>query len=157
MKKIINPFDNDLNMCFGCGKKNPLGLKLSFHESEESLHASWLPTDNYQGYPNVLHGGVITTLFDEIGAWCIYIKLGTAGVTTEIKTSFVNPVFISKGIISLTASVSERSDKNATIVCKLTDGQMKVCAQSVAEYFIYPPEVAVKRLRYPGKEAFYEK
>ena len=82
MKKIINPYDKDLNMCFGCGTANPIGLKLLFTESDEFIHASWQPTVYYQGYPNVLHGGIIAALLDEIGGWVISVKIGTAGVTS---------------------------------------------------------------------------
>ncbi|MFN8241595.1 MAG: PaaI family thioesterase [Bacteroidales bacterium] len=157
MKKIINPFDEEVNMCFGCGRKNPVGLRLDFFESDEGLHAEWQPTSQFQGYPNVLHGGIIATLLDEIGAWCIYIKAETAGVTSEMRTKYLAPVYINKGKISLHASILEKSTRKARLVCRLYDGQEKLCAESHVDYFIYPNDIAVKRLRYPGKEAFYEK
>jgi hypothetical protein len=34
---------------------------------------------------------------------------------------------------------------------------LKLCAEAEAEYFIYPPEIAVRKFKYPGREAFYEK
>jgi uncharacterized protein (TIGR00369 family) len=157
MKKILNPYDSELNMCFGCGQKNPMGLKLRFTESDDYLHAVWQPTETYQGYPNVLHGGIIAALLDEIGAWCVSVKLGTAGVTIEMNTKYLNPVYINKGVISLQASIEERTGKNAKLICQLFDGQSKLCAESVAEYFLYPEEIARRRFRYPGRDAFYEK
>jgi uncharacterized protein (TIGR00369 family) len=157
MKKIINPYDNDLNMCFGCGKKNPIGLKLQFEENDELLQATWQPSETYQGYTNILHGGIIATLLDEIGAWCVSVKIGTAGVTSEMKTKYLAPVYINKGTITLKASIKEQKDKSALINCKLYDGLSKLCAEAEAEYFIYPPEIAARKFRYPGREAFYEK
>jgi uncharacterized protein (TIGR00369 family) len=157
MKKIKNPYDMDLNMCFGCSQKNAIGLKLQFEESDEFLHATWVPKDEYQGYVNVLHGGIITTLLDEIGAWCVSVKIGTAGVTSEIRTKFLAPVYISRGKITLKASITEKKTKTAIIKCLLFDGQSKLCAEAEAEYFIYPQEVAVRKFRYPGKDAFYVK
>jgi uncharacterized protein (TIGR00369 family) len=106
MKKIINPYDKELNMCFGCSPKNPFGLKLQFEESEEFLHAIWHPSEQYQGYTNILHGGIIATLLDEIGAWCVSVKIGTAGVTSEMKTKYLSPVFINKGNITLKAEIT---------------------------------------------------
>jgi len=157
MKKIVNPYDSELNMCFGCSKKNPIGLKLQFEESEDFLHATWQPSDEYQGYVNVLHGGIIATLLDEIGAWCISVKIGTAGVTSQMKTRYLAPVYVNKGNITLKASVAGQTGNKATINCFLYDGQSKLCAVAEAEYFIYPLEVAVRKFRYPGKDAFYEK
>ena len=156
MKKLRNPYDSELNMCFGCGQKNPAGLKLKFTESDEYLHAIWLPSVNYQGYNNILHGGIIATLFDETGAWCVSVKIGTASVTSEIKIKYLHPVLINKGEVSIMAKIEKRTVKNATLTCFLYDGQSRLCAESVGEYFLYPEEVARKRFRYPGREAFYE-
>jgi uncharacterized protein (TIGR00369 family) len=157
MKKIINPYDNKLNMCFGCSQKNSFGLKLQFEESEEFLHATWKPAAEYQGYPNILHGGIIATLLDEIGGWCVSVKIGTAGVTSEMKTKYLSPVHINKGNITLKAVIAEQTKKSARINCYLYDGEAKLCAEAIAEYFIYPLEIAVRKFMYPGREAFYEK
>jgi uncharacterized protein (TIGR00369 family) len=157
MKKIINPYDSELNLCFGCSQKNPIGLKLQFEESDDFLHASWKPNEVYQGYMNILHGGIIAALLDEIGAWCVSVKIGTAGVTSEMTTKYLSPVFINKGTITLRASIAGKTQKNAVINCFLYDGQSKLCAEAVASYFIYPPEIAVRKFKYPGREAFYEK
>ena len=156
MKKIRNPYDPGENKCFGCSTANPLGLKLQFTESEEAMHAEWVPSEFYQGYPNVLHGGIITALLDETSAWCVSVKKGTAGVTSEMRTRYLQPVYLNKGVISLRAVITKSDDRSATVVCTLSDSQSKVCAESEAEFFLYPEQVARRKFRYPGKEAFYE-
>jgi uncharacterized protein (TIGR00369 family) len=156
MRKIINPFNSEQNHCFGCSKSNPFGLKLEFFESEEAVHADWMPDTNFQGYPNVLHGGLIATLLDEIGVWCIYVKAGTSGVTSTLKTRYLSPVYISKGPLKLSARLISTDKTKAIIYCSIHDSESKLCAEAEAEYFIYPPELARKRMKYPGKEAFYE-
>jgi uncharacterized protein (TIGR00369 family) len=155
MKEIINPYDKEQNMCFGCSVKNPIGLSLRFTESEESLFAKWTPTENYQGYPNILHGGIIATLLDETGGWCVSVKIGSAGVTSEMKTKYIAPVYMNKGDLTITATIRERKEKSAIVYCSLHDGQDKLCAEAVIDFFIYPLEVAVRRFRYPGRDAFY--
>ena len=157
MRKIINPYDKDLNMCFGCSQKNPIGLKLQFIENDEFIIAEWLPSDIYQGYNNILHGGIIATLLDEIGAWCVSVKAGTACVTSEMNTKYFAPVYINKGKITLKASIAELTSKTASINCYLYDWKSKLCAEAVAVYFIFPPEIAARKFKYPGREAFYAK
>lgn len=157
MKNIINPYDKDLNMCFGCSEKNPIGLQLKFTESDDHLLANWKPLETYQGYPNILHGGIIAALLDEIGGWCISVKIGTAGVTSEMTIKYLYPVYLSKGDVSLKAIIEEQSVKIAKISCQLFDGQSKLCAEAKVNYYIYPLEIAKSRFRYPGREAFYEK
>lgn len=153
-RKIRNPFDSSVNKCFGCGPENPIGLKLRFEETDTGITAIWNPSTEYEGYSDVLHGGIIATLLDEAAAWLVYIKLETAGVTSELSVKYMHPVHLSKGTIKATASLSERNDRTASIRCVLTDGDSKECAVAVAEFFIFPREVAERRFRYPGPEAF---
>ncbi|NLE34923.1 MAG: PaaI family thioesterase, partial [Bacteroidales bacterium] len=114
-RKVINPFDANQNMCFGCGPNNSAGLKLSFEEDDEKLYASWQPEMLFQGYINVLHGGIIATLLDEAAAWCIYVKAGTAGVTSGMRVRYLKPVHISKGQVLVEARLVSQGEKNAII------------------------------------------
>lgn len=58
--------------CFVCGVENPLGLQLSFYESEpgEVVAECTLP-ENYQGYPGVAHGGIVAAMLDEVAGRCL--------------------------------------------------------------------------------------
>jgi hypothetical protein len=84
------------------------------------------------------------------------VKIGTAGVTSLLKTRYLSPVYLNKGSITLKAEVTGQTRKNASIKCYLYDGQLKLCAEAEAEYFIFPLEIAIKKFRYPGRDAFYE-
>jgi uncharacterized protein (TIGR00369 family) len=154
-KKIRNPFDPEKNCCFGCGPLNTAGLKLTFEEDEDRLYATWQPSSHYQGYSNVLHGGIVATLLDEAGAWCIYVKAGTAGVTSSMTVKYLKPVHISKGQVTAEASLVKAEGKSARLLCSLFDGEGNKCAEAELEYFIYPENVARGRYGYPGREAFY--
>jgi uncharacterized protein (TIGR00369 family) len=153
--KIKNPFDPQQNLCFGCGPENTAGLKLTFEEDDEKLYARWQPSIHFQGYVNVLHGGIIATLLDEVGAWCIYVKAGTSGVTSSMTVRYLKPVYISKGAVSIEASIISREEKSVRLLCRLFDGEGKKCAEADLDYFIYPENIARQRYSYPGREAFY--
>jgi uncharacterized protein (TIGR00369 family) len=154
-RKIRNPFDPGQNLCFGCGPANPAGLKLTFEEDDTKLYAEWQPSVHFQGYTNVLHGGIIATLLDEAGAWCINVKAGTSGVTSSMTVKYLKPVYISKGAVRVEASIISREEKSARLLCWLFDGEGKKCAEADLDYFIYPEDIARKRYFYPGREAFY--
>ena len=52
--------------CFICGLENPFGLKLRFYDTapgEVTVHHT-VP-EQYQGYPGVVHGGVVAAMLDE--------------------------------------------------------------------------------------------
>lgn len=71
-------------MCFVCGRDNPIGLHLHFFADEQNrVHADFTPRTEHQGFPGIMHGGLISTLFDEtIGRtaiannfWCVTAEL----------------------------------------------------------------------------------
>ena len=56
-------------MCFICGLENPIGLHLHIYEVEPGvIEATYSAPEHFQGYPGVLHGGIVGALIDEISA-----------------------------------------------------------------------------------------
>lgn len=54
-------------MCFICGLENPVGLHLHIYETEPGrVESMYLAPDHFQGYPGVLHGGIVAAIVDEI-------------------------------------------------------------------------------------------
>ena len=52
------------NVCFGCGRENHQGLKISsYWEGEESV-CTWESQEKYQGWRGILNGGILATLID---------------------------------------------------------------------------------------------
>ncbi len=53
--------------CFVCGRENPYGLKLNFYEpSPGEVVVDITIPENYQGYPGVVHGGIVAAMLDEV-------------------------------------------------------------------------------------------
>jgi acyl-coenzyme A thioesterase PaaI-like protein len=48
-------------------------------------------TDDLEGYPGLLHGGVISLVFDSAMANCMFAR-GYRAVTAELSVKFANPV-----------------------------------------------------------------
>ena len=53
--------------CFVCGVANPAGLKINFYENEagEAI-ADYTVPQEYQGYPGIVHGGIVAAMLDEV-------------------------------------------------------------------------------------------
>ena len=53
-------------MCFICGIENPVGLHLHFYETGTGMiETSYTAPEHFQGYPGVLHGGIVSAILDE--------------------------------------------------------------------------------------------
>ena len=53
--------------CFVCGVENPVGLHQTFYDQPDGTVISEITVpDRYQGYPGVVHGGIIASMLDEV-------------------------------------------------------------------------------------------
>lgn len=53
--------------CFICGLENPVGLKMRIYQIEPGvIETSYTAPEHFQGYPGVLHGGIVASILDEI-------------------------------------------------------------------------------------------
>jgi uncharacterized protein (TIGR00369 family) len=60
--------------CFVCGLENPVGLRLVFFETgPHEVTATYTPGKDYEGYPGVLHGGIVASILDEVGGRVVMI------------------------------------------------------------------------------------
>ena len=153
-KRINNPYPPEGYKCFACSPSNPIGLQLSFEADDTYVYATWEPGENFQGYNNVIHGGVIATLLDEVAAWYISVKVGTAGVTKSLRIEYLKPLYLTRGPVELRARMIKDSYPEIEMEAELYDSERNLCASSEATFFLYPPEIAKRRFHYPGKEAF---
>ena len=65
--KIIGQKQPNSRHCFICGLENPVGLKLKMYQTEPGvLETTYTAPEHFQGYPGVLHGGIVAAILDEV-------------------------------------------------------------------------------------------
>jgi len=120
-------------MCFVCGEKNEFGLHAKFYETNDNqLVALINPSEQHQGYPGRMHGGIAATILDETIARSINSAKGEHiwGVTLELKTKFRKPIPLGQElkIVGRVTSEGTRSfEGTAEIV--LPNGEIAVSAE----------------------------
>lgn len=79
------------NCCFACGRDNAIGLHLEITQTEDCVLAPIKLNRDYQGYNNVIHGGIVSTILDEMAVWAAY-KKGHKAVTAELNMRIKKPM-----------------------------------------------------------------
>lgn len=76
--------------CFACGGSNPIGMHLAIELGEGSATTTWVPGQNFEGWEQKVHGGVLATLLDEVMAWAPS-SFDSWAVTAEISIRYRSP------------------------------------------------------------------
>jgi acyl-coenzyme A thioesterase PaaI-like protein len=121
------------NYCFVCGQDNPQGLKIKviYHSEEAAATTELSLPREYQGWADVIHGGILATLLDEMMAHAVWHFAGP-GLTLSMETRFHHPLKPEEAIRVrgvLTAPNGSRRTAEAEIV-RLADGKKIASAKS---------------------------
>jgi acyl-coenzyme A thioesterase PaaI-like protein len=128
----------DEGYCFGCGRNNPIGLKLKFARDGDILRTEFTPEKTHQGWPGLLHGGILGCLLDEVMSNIAYAT-GNSCLTASINIRLRQPVRIEVPLV-ITARITRQRKKLIETegrVC-LRDGT--VIAEGTAKQFIAESE-----------------
>jgi acyl-coenzyme A thioesterase PaaI-like protein len=81
------------NYCFVCGRDNPRGLriKVKYFPDEMAAETQLALAKEYQGWADVIHGGILSTLLDEMMAHAVW-RFAGAGVTLSMEVRFHHPL-----------------------------------------------------------------
>jgi uncharacterized protein (TIGR00369 family) len=110
---MINTLQDD-NHCFVCGEKNQYGLHLKFSIHEGKVLSEFIPQKVHQGYKDIVHGGIISTIIDEAMVKAAIMQ-GIPAVTAEINVRFKKTlrvgekVLIEATIINMNKKIIETS------------------------------------------------
>jgi len=129
---------------------------MTFIEDGDEVICQWKPGEHYQGWHNVLHGGIQAALMDEIASCTVSVKLGTNGVTSRMSTCFRKAISTNENLITIKARLKELRRNIAFIDVKIFNSLNEVCAEAEIQFFTYPREVAREKLAYPGIEEFFK-
>ncbi len=151
MKKIINPWEGlDGYMCFACSPMNPSGLHMEFYEDGDDIVAIWKPQDKYQGWLDTLHGGIQSTLMDEVGRWVVVRKLQTTGVTSRLEARFMKGISTRENQLTIRGRVREQKRHVVFIESEIYNTAGELCSRCDMVYFTVPQEEAKEKFYFKG-------
>ena len=121
--------------CFGCGAKNPIGLHLEFVPVEDKVVAKKILPREYQGYTNVVHGGIVTLLLDEAMGNFVQEKYNEPAMTGRLEIRYKHPTPVDE---ELKISAWQESQRRNIIFLKATvetaDGT--ITAEATAKFAV---------------------
>lgn len=126
------------NMCFGCSPNNPIGLKLEFTMDGDVCRTTYTPGELHQGYNGCMHGGLISSLLDEVMANWLWLR-GIWAMTAEMTTRFSLAVPIGQ-TLNLEAEKINGRGRLFNMAGRLILPDGRVAAHATAKFLQINPE-----------------
>ena len=88
----------ETNHCFGCGRDNPIGLKLDMKLDGDRCVAYFTPKAEHESYGDRMHGGLTSTLLDEVMGDYVFRKAGKLAYTARLEIRFRSAIRIGETV-----------------------------------------------------------
>ena len=118
--------------CFACGRENPIGMRLHIELGEGTARASWTAGDDFVGWSDKLHGGIIATLLDEVMAWAPS-SFDSWAVTAEMTVRYRSPAAPGE-VLSAEGRVTERRRRIYEVRGEVRGGDGRLIAEGKGRY-----------------------
>ena len=134
--------NNRNHNCFGCSPVNPSGLQMRFFTDGSAVYSRVKVPEHLCGWSNIVHGGVLTTILDEVMSWSAITLLKRIALTQGIAVEFIKPVQVG-GELKAEGRVRETGGKNDAVTeGVLYDASGEPCARASATFKVFSPAVA---------------
>ncbi|GIW07705.1 MAG: hypothetical protein KatS3mg060_2510 [Dehalococcoidia bacterium] len=94
--------------CFVCGEENPIGLGLTFWQDDQTVWTEFTPDERHQGYPGIVHGGLLYAILDEVTGRAAYLRASWV-VTARAEVRYLQPARLGETLRFSGRIVNERS------------------------------------------------
>jgi acyl-coenzyme A thioesterase PaaI-like protein len=117
----VLPFSTDkrLGLCFGCGRNNPSGLRLSFRWDGKIAQAEFTPSRFHQSWPGIVHGGIIVTLLDEAMGYATLFGGVSDFLTATIQVNLKRPALVGE-FLNITGWIAGRGKRSVKVAATVT-------------------------------------
>jgi acyl-coenzyme A thioesterase PaaI-like protein len=139
------------HMCFGCSPNNPYGLNMTFSTDNDALYSRISVPGHLCGWDRLVHGGVISTILDEIMGWSAIYLLKTISLTKSMSVEFIKPVYIETQLKVVGKFIKWGKKREALMEAFLYNDQDELCARADGVLMILSQKLS-KRLNIIDEE-----
>ena len=130
--------------CFVCGESNPIGLKLRFETDGRIVQTRFVPRPEHVGFRQTVHGGLISTLLDEIMVWACAVQTKRFSFCAELNVRFQNPLRPGETVLATAELVQNRRGRIFEAKGELRNNDGAILATATGKYLPINDELAAE-------------
>jgi len=123
----------DEGMCFICGKRNPIGLKVEFDVDKPALRIAgvFVPKREHEGYKGIMHGGLVGALLDEAMVKLLW-EAGIPAVSASLEIRLAKPAKVGEPLY-IRGWVDSQKGRIVFTAAKIENARGEVLAEAKAK------------------------
>ena len=126
--------------CFACGTDNPIGLNLKFYRRGDAVCSDITLGKYHEGWQDVAHGGIVSTLMDELMSWAIMYSKKTFVVTRKMDIKYIRNVSIGTPLTVTGKLVDDSKPPIVKAKSEIRDNEGRLLVRSSGEFVVLPEE-----------------
>jgi len=141
--------------CFVCGESNSVGLHLRFETDGRIVRSRFTPRPEHIGFQGVVHGGILSTLLDEIMVWACVVPTKRFAFCAELNVRFIKPARPGEEIVATAELTANRRDRIFEAKSELRNAAGETLATATGKYLpIKETETAAMAADFVGNAAW---
>lgn len=120
--------------CFACGTDNPIGLNMQFYRMGNMVCSDITLQRNHEGWEGMAHGGIISTLLDEVMSWTVLYFKRTFPVTRKMDVKYIKPVPLDVPLTARGRILDEPGNSKIEVRSEIVDAAGKLLVRSRGEF-----------------------
>jgi uncharacterized protein (TIGR00369 family) len=110
-------------------------LKLRFETDGQIVQTRFVPRADYVGFRQVVHGGIVATLLDEVMVWACAVRTKRFAFCAELQVRYLHPVRPEEELLASGELVNNRRDKLFEAKAELRNSAGLVLASATGKYW----------------------
>ncbi|MGB8923087.1 MAG: PaaI family thioesterase [Pseudomonas sp.] len=141
--------------CFGCSVQNDIGLKLVFDDGLDEVSAPVSLGREYESYPGIVHGGIVSTVLDESMGRAIMVFTGKMAVTMGLRVRFIS-ICESFAAYRVTGKIISMTGNMIKAEARLLTPAGDLVALGEASWIVIEPESVISgQTKVPHRTSLY--
>jgi len=120
--------------CFVCGESNPIGFQLRLETDDRTVQTHFVLRPEHVGFKQIVHGGLVSTLLDEVMAWACAVQAKRFAFCAELTVRFLRPVRPNEQLLAIGELIVNRRDKIFETKAKLLNAEGTLLASATGKY-----------------------
>jgi acyl-coenzyme A thioesterase PaaI-like protein len=126
--------------CFACGTANPIGLNLQFYRLGDDICTEIRLGRYHVGWSDIAHGGIISTILDEVMSWTVLCFKRVFFVTRRMEIKYIRPISVGTYLTAKGCIVGEMEERNINVKGSIRDDHGNLMARSIGEFVLIAEE-----------------